>query len=79
MLDIIKHYLSNEDYFISLYKNYVYFYKYIDIIKFTDINTSNGIIGIIDSIVRIKHDKRTPKSPVECINCTMLFTNSSII
>lgn len=50
-----------------------------NIIKFTDINTSNGIIGIIDSIVRIKHDKRTPKSPVECINCTMLFTNSSII
>jgi len=36
MLDIIKHYLSNEDYFISLYKNYVYFYKYLYIIKFTD-------------------------------------------
>ena len=36
MLDIIKHYLHNEEYFISLYKNYVYFYKYIDIIKFTD-------------------------------------------
>lgn len=36
MLDIIKHYLKNEDYFISIYKNNVYFYKYIDILKFTE-------------------------------------------
>ena len=36
MLDIIKHYLKDEDYFISLYKNYIYFYKYLVIIKFTD-------------------------------------------
>lgn len=36
MLDIIKHYLKDEDYFISLYKNYIYFYKYLEIVKFTD-------------------------------------------
>ena len=36
MLDIIKHYLKDEDYFISLYKNNIYFYKYIDILKFTE-------------------------------------------
>lgn len=36
MLDIIKHYLKDEDYFISIYRNYIYFYKYIEIVKFTD-------------------------------------------
>lgn len=36
MLDIIKHYLKDEDYFISIYKNYIYFYKYLDIVKFTE-------------------------------------------
>lgn len=45
MLDIIKHYLKDEDYFISIYKNYIYFYKYLDIIKFTD------------SLISLKFDK----------------------
>ena len=36
MLEMIKHYLKDEDYFISIYKNYIYFYKYVDIVKFTD-------------------------------------------
>lgn len=36
MLDIIRHYLKDEDYFISIYKNNIYFYKYIDILKFTE-------------------------------------------
>lgn len=50
MLDIIKHYLKDEDYFISIYKNYVYFYKYKDIKKFTNklisVKFSNFIINV---------------------------------
>ena len=36
MLEIFKNYLNKEDYYIVLYSNYIYIYKYIDIIKFTD-------------------------------------------
>ena len=50
MLDIMKHYLKDEDYFISMYQKSIYFYKYIDIIKFTDklisINFKKFIINI---------------------------------
>jgi len=58
MFDIIKHYLKNEDYFISLYKNNVYFYKYIEIIKFTDkeicVKFDKFIINVIGSNLSIK-------------------------
>lgn len=58
MLDIIKHYLKNEDYFISLYKSYVYFYKYLGIIKFTDkeisVKFDKFIINIIGDNLIIK-------------------------
>ena len=36
MLEIFKNYLKGEDYYIIIYSNYIYIYKYIDIIKFTD-------------------------------------------
>lgn len=36
MLEIFKNYLNKEDYYVVLYSNYIYIYKYIDIIKFTD-------------------------------------------
>lgn len=36
MLEIFKNYLNKEDYYLVLYSNYVYIYKYLDIIKFTD-------------------------------------------
>ena len=36
MLEIFKNYLKKEKYYIILYSNYVYVYRYIDIIKFTD-------------------------------------------
>lgn len=36
MLEIFKNYLNKEDYYIVLYSNYIYIYKYLDIIKFTD-------------------------------------------
>lgn len=36
MLEIFKNYLKNEEYYIITYSNYVYIYKYLDIIKFTD-------------------------------------------
>ena len=36
MLEIFKNYLNKEEYYIVLYSNYIYIYKYIDIIKFTD-------------------------------------------
>lgn len=36
MLEIFKNYLNKEDYYIVLYSNYIYIYKYINIIKFTD-------------------------------------------
>ena len=36
MLEILKKYLRGEDYYIILYSNFLYIYKYIDIIKFMD-------------------------------------------
>lgn len=36
MLEIFKNYLKKEKYYIILYSNYVYVYRYVDIIKFTD-------------------------------------------
>ncbi len=36
MLEIFKNYLKKEKYYIILYSNYVYVYRYEDIIKFTD-------------------------------------------
>ena len=36
MLDTIKYYLKDENYFISIYSDYIYFYKYKDIVKFSD-------------------------------------------
>ena len=58
MLDIIKHYLNNEDYFITLYKNYVYFYKYIEIVKFTEkeisVKFNKFIVNIIGTDLSIK-------------------------
>ena len=36
MLEIFKNYLKGEDYYIILYSNFIYIYKYIEIIKFTD-------------------------------------------
>lgn len=36
MFEIFKNYLKKEKYYIILYSNYVYVYRYVDIIKFTD-------------------------------------------
>ena len=36
MLEIIKSYLNKEEYYIIIYSNFIYVYKYIDILKFTD-------------------------------------------
>lgn len=36
MLEIFKNYLNKEEYYVVVYSNYIYIYKYIDIIKFTD-------------------------------------------
>ena len=36
MLEIFKSYLNKEEYYIIIYSNFIYVYKYIDIIKFTD-------------------------------------------
>lgn len=36
MLEIFRNYLKEEEYYIILYSNFIYIYKYIDIIKFTD-------------------------------------------
>ena len=38
MLEIFKNYLNKENYYIIIYSNYIYIYKYINIIKFTDTN-----------------------------------------
>jgi len=63
MLDIIKRYLNNEDYVISLYKNYVYFYKYIDIVKFTDtlisVKFDKFIVNVIGDNLSIKRMEKT--------------------
>ena len=36
MFEIFKSYLKKEDYYVILYSNYIYVFKYLDIIKFTD-------------------------------------------
>ena len=36
MFEIFKNYLKKEKYYIILYSNYIYVYRYVDIIKFTD-------------------------------------------
>jgi len=36
LLEIFKSYLNKEEYYIIIYSNFIYIYKYIDIIKFTD-------------------------------------------
>lgn len=36
MFEIFKSYLKKEDYYAILYSNYIYIFKYLDIIKFTD-------------------------------------------
>ena len=36
MIEIFKSYLKKEDYYVILYSNYIYIFKYLDIIKFTD-------------------------------------------
>lgn len=36
MFEIFRNYLKKEKYYIILYSNYVYVYRYVDIIKFTD-------------------------------------------
>lgn len=36
MLEIFKSYLKKEEYYIIIYSNFIYIYKYNDIIKFTD-------------------------------------------
>lgn len=36
MLEILKNYLKREQYYIIVYSNYIYIYKYLDIIKFTE-------------------------------------------
>ena len=41
MLEIFRSYLKNEDYFVTMYSNYIYIYKYQEIIKFT-----NNIISV---------------------------------
>jgi len=36
LLEIFKSYLNKEEYYIIIYSNFIYIYKYIDILKFTD-------------------------------------------
>lgn len=58
MFEIFKNYLRKEDYYIILYSNYIYIYRYIDIIKFTDkyisLKLNNMILNIygIDLLIK---------------------------
>ena len=36
MFEIFRNYLKGEEYYIIIYSNFIYIYKYKDIIKFTD-------------------------------------------
>lgn len=36
MLEIFKNYLKKEQYYIIVYSHYIYIYKYLDILKFTE-------------------------------------------
>ena len=50
MLEIFKNYLKNEDYYIIIYSNFIYLYKYNDILKFTDTFISLKLEKIIINI-----------------------------
>ena len=58
MFEIFKSYLKKEDYYIILYSNYIYIFKYLDIIKFTDkyisLKLNNMILNIygIDLLIK---------------------------
>lgn len=58
MFEIFKSYLKKEDYYIILYSNYIYVYRYIDIIKFTDkyisLKLNNMILNIYGINLLIK-------------------------
>lgn len=58
MLDTIKHYLKDEKYFISIYRDFIYFYKYLEIIKFSDsfisLKFSNFIFNITGTSLKVK-------------------------
>ena len=51
MLEIFKSYLKNDDYYVILYSNYIYIYKYNDIVSFNDkliiIRLNNLLLNII--------------------------------
>ncbi len=53
MFEIFKNYLKKEDYYIILYSNYIYVFRYIDIIKFTDKYISLKLNNIIFNIYGI--------------------------
>lgn len=53
MFEIFKNYLKKEKYYIILYSNYVYVYRYVDIIKFTDKYISLKLENIILNIYGI--------------------------
>ena len=58
MLDMVKNYLNGEEYFICLYKNYIYFNNYLEIIKFSDtlisLKFNKFIININGNNLRVK-------------------------
>ena len=58
MLECIKHYLKDEKYFISIYRDFIYFYKYTDIVKFSDnyisLKFSNFFFNITGTNLRVK-------------------------
>lgn len=53
MFEIFKNYLKKEDYYIILYSNYIYVFRYIDIIKFTDKYISLKLNNMIFNIYGI--------------------------
>ena len=59
MFEIFKSYLKKEDYYVILYSNYIYIFKYLDIIKFTDkyisIKLNKFILNIygIDLLIKV--------------------------
>ena len=64
MLEILKNYLRNEDYYIVIYSDFVYIYKYEEILKFTDkiinIKLKNLKINIIGNnllITKLEHNE----------------------
>ena len=64
MLEILKNYLRNEEYYIVIYSDFVYVYKYEEIVKFTDkiinIKLNNLKINIIGKnllITKLEHNE----------------------